>query len=58
MIALAAEQLECNNVMPCNQLNRQKPEVDYRREIMAFLERPHSSLTILTSIVLEVDEGP
>ena len=25
---------------------------------MAFLERPHSNLTILTPIVLEVDEEP
>ena len=37
MIALAAEQLEHNNIKPCNQPNRQKPGVNYRREITAFL---------------------
>ena len=40
MIALAVEQLERNNIMPCNQPNRQKPGKDYRKEIMAFLELP------------------
>ena len=58
MIALAAEQLERNNIKPCNWLNRQKPGVHYRREVTAFLGRPHSSLTTLTSIVLGVGEGP
>ena len=58
MIALAAEQLEHSNIEPCNQPNRQKPGVDYRREIMAFLKQLHSSLTTPTSIVLGVGEGP
>ena len=37
MIALAAGQLERNNILPRNRPNRQKPGVDYRREVMAFL---------------------
>ena len=37
MIALAAGQPERNNIMPRNQPNRQKPGVDYRREVTAFL---------------------
>ena len=56
MIALAAEQLEHNNIMPCNQPNRQKPGGNYRKKIMAFLGQPHSSLTIPTSIMLGVGE--
>ena len=58
IIVLAAKQPEHKCMTPCNQTNRQKPEVDHREEVMAFLEQPHSSLTILTPIVLGVGEKP
>ena len=58
MIALAVEQLERINVMPCNWPNRQKPGEDYRKEIMAFLGQLHSSLTTPTPIMLGVGEEP
>ena len=37
LIVLAAKQPECKCITPCNQTNRQKPEVDHREEVMAFL---------------------
>ena len=58
IIVLAAKQPEHKYIKPCNQTNRQKSEVDHRKEVMAFLEQSHSSLTTPTPIMLGVGEEP
>ena len=58
MIVLAAKQPKHRCMTSCNQTNRQKPKVDNREEVTAFLEQPHSSLTTPTPIMLGVGGEP
>ena len=58
LIVQAAKQPECKCITLYNQTNRQKPEVDHREEVTAFLGQLQSSLTTPTPIMLGVGEEP